>query len=96
VRAGGGEGLLAESVESVEPVGESVEIGADMQLMNGRVAILVPTHPPMFKFVLEFFDSCMVYNCSKVHSIIFTTRRLPTTSICFLLLRVPSARVWTH
>jgi len=71
VRAGGGEGLLAESVESV---GESVEIGADMQLKNDRVAILVPTHPPMFKFVLEFFDSCMVYNCSKTVDIyvIFT------------------------
>ena len=91
MRAGGGEGLLAESVESV---GESVEIGADMQLKNDRVAILVPTHPPMFKFVLEFFDSCMVYNCSKVHSILLDDfQRLPTTSICFLLLLVSSARV---
>ena len=44
------------------------------RLENERVAIIIPTHPPYYRYVDQFLESCAAFNCSSTTDIwlIFT------------------------
>lgn len=41
------------------------------ELSNGRVAILIPTHPPYYSYAAQFLDSCQEFDCNSATDIWF-------------------------